>query len=690
MTKNAERSISKQWKATWREAKEFLLPVGETLLDFTRDVLPDVKDGIEDVTEWFEELDEEGKKNIIMLGGIAAAAGPVLSVVGGISSGVGGLIKITGGLSKVLGIAGGKGLLGRIGLMGITGGPVGLAIAGIGGLSYGIYELSKSMNQNTEDTLKSIESRKEEIESVDELIEQFVALQEKNKLSTDEMLRYMDVADELKEAKTEEAIEKLKDEQAELLEKSTLTNDEMRDFLELNEDVVEKSPSTASAISEQGNAYAEVLEELEKLNNAEKQRLIDDTYDAITAEMDKQKENLKEQKTLQQEIAAKELEREDALDRLSELSEQIKDKDLEIADIKKDLLTLTGNERLELAEKLLQEEEARKLLIDQKGMHDQIITGIDTTIAKKEKSLEETQKELNAFETLIGEYEAIILKQSGVNAEKGQGLKTVQKEIDELNKQKGKLDELKYSGELNTQEYQDQIGMIDSQIGKLEDAQKELRTMNELAGKTIYQDHNVTVKFYARYSGFKQGDSANIGLVGGGGHVRQYATGTDHHPGGIFLAGEEGFELGRLGNQWEMLGLGMYDRPSGYQVFTHDESKNIMKAFNPMPGYATGISPAGEADRIVSNLRNNPFNKLLALLGKQSNSSGQTNRSTKTAVDYTKDLLNATLQQNEILMQLLAKDINPIIDSRSLGKGLEPVITETQNRKQKVREKFGV
>src|SRR5690606_32449764 len=81
-----------------------------------------------------------------------------------------------------------------------------------------------------------------------------------------------------------------------------------------------------------------------------------------------------------------------------------------------------------------------------------------------------------------------------------------------------------------------------------------------------------------------------------------YAVGTSYHPGGPFIAGEEGFELGRIGNRWEMLSLGMYDRPSGYQVFTHDESKSILRALNNMPAYASGARPKGEASRVVSDL----------------------------------------------------------------------------------------
>ncbi|WP_186819715.1 hypothetical protein, partial [Halolactibacillus halophilus] len=116
---------------------------------------------------------------------------------------------------------------------------------------------------------------------------------------------------------------------------------------------------------------------------------------------------------------------------------------------------------------------------------------------------------------------------------------------------------------------------------------------------------------------------------------------------------------------------------AGYQVFTNEETKNIMKAFNSMPGYATGISPDGEADRIVNSLRNNSFNKLLALLGKQATVPNQSIRQTS-VIDYTKELLTATLEQNELLTAILSKDNHTYLD----GKQLEPVISSIQARKQ--------
>lgn len=55
---------------------------------------------------------------------------------------------------------------------------------------------------------------------------------------------------------------------------------------------------------------------------------------------------------------------------------------------------------------------------------------------------------------------------------------------------------------------------------------------------------------------------------------------------------------------------------------------------------------------------------------------------------YIKSLLTATLEQNQILMQLLAKNPNIVLNDRVLGTELEPIVTEIQNRNNKIKTDF--
>ncbi|WP_102707019.1 phage tail tape measure protein [Terribacillus saccharophilus] len=133
MINNAEQSLSQQWKSTWREAKDALLPLGQTLLEYARDVMPAVKEGIAGVTDWLSNMDDSTKKNILKFGAFVAAAGPVLMTLGSLVSSVAGVVTIAGSLSGAIAGAGGIGAA----LATFATGPVGITIAALAALTAG-------------------------------------------------------------------------------------------------------------------------------------------------------------------------------------------------------------------------------------------------------------------------------------------------------------------------------------------------------------------------------------------------------------------------------------------------------------------------------------------------------------------------------------------------------------------------
>ncbi|API92721.1 MULTISPECIES: phage tail tape measure protein [unclassified Virgibacillus] len=189
-----------------------------------------------------------------------------------------------------------------------------------------------------------------------------------------------------------------------------------------------------------------------------------------------------------------------------------------------------------------------------------------------------------------------------------------------------------------------------------------------------------------------------INFVGKGlSKLKFWAHGTppSGHPGGHAVLGDgkglnAGNELARLPNGKMFLSA---DRPTlypnlpkGTHVLPARETKRILKS---VPRYAQGTK---DWQSLVepSKLRNNEFMALLALNAKDSKTTVEvpTQTPSRNDKDYTKDLLDATLEQNNILMQILAKDNNVYLDSRSLGRGIEPTVTEIQKRNKRVRESF--
>lgn len=147
-----------------REFKDSLLPLGEALLDIGEDILPEVKEGVEDFADMMEDMDTETAKNVITFGALAAAAGPVIKTISGGISVYTKLSSVLGGTSKALGIfgssqaaaaaaagttstaVGASGLTGTLtGLLG-TCAPVAGGIALVGAGIYAIHEQGELMN----------------------------------------------------------------------------------------------------------------------------------------------------------------------------------------------------------------------------------------------------------------------------------------------------------------------------------------------------------------------------------------------------------------------------------------------------------------------------------------------------------------------------------------------------------------
>jgi TP901 family phage tail tape measure protein len=638
LTKEAETrygTTESQLVILWNRIKDVAITTGNALVPAVMDAIdaaePFIKQ-IESGAKKFSELDKEQQRTILKMIGLVAAVGPATFALGQLTIGIGGVMKIGGSLVDLFGRNGGAGLLGKIGMLApMATSPVGLAIAGAGALALGIYAVSEASKNSTQRIAESIESRQKEIDSTDKLIAQYEKLQKKNQLSTDEVLRYMDIVDELKNTKGEDAIKALTDEQAKLLEKSGLTNKEMEEFLGLNDKIIEKSPSAAKAISKQGNAYADTLDELKKLNDMERQRLTDQTYDAISNELSKQEKNLKRQVDLQKEIAEKEKYRTDVQKEILSNGKRNREIDLELVDLRGKLVNANIEERQEIDNKIKVLENEKSQIKTQNNLHQDTIDRIETQIKKKKKSLEETNRELKAFDGLLEDYAQQVLYEQGIVSEKGkanEALKQQQKEVDTA---RAKVQELFKNQKISSSEYKEQNKKLDEQQRKIDVAKQKLAQMNKVAGKTVYKDVNVSTKpsiqtinkelasgvrkqvsvFTALDGKYRSltdptAKTVNIRTVGGYHAEPGYATGTDYHPGGPFIAGEEGFELGRMGNRWEWLELGRYNKPAGYEVFTHGESRKIIQALNNMPAYASGARPTNEVNRVVSQLNNQP------------------------------------------------------------------------------------
>jgi TP901 family phage tail tape measure protein len=564
LTKEASeryKTTESQLKILWNRVKDVGITLGDSLIPIAMDALNTAEplfNSIERGAKAFSELDDETKKTIFTMAGYAVALGPVLKITGMFTSGIGSLISGTGTLIKNMREAKGTSALLGVGLRALTG-PVGLAITGITLLSGLFLKGRDAKKKYNEVTLEQVQATQKEVEETDKLITRFEELQHKNKLTTDEMLRFMDLQDELKQASTPEEIEKIEKKMTDLQKKSGLTNEEMTEFLDLNGQIIEQSPATEKAISDQGNAYAKNTEEIKKMNAEKAKALKVEAEQAIITQLQKEVE-------LRKKIS-------DATEKMNKTDTQMQKNKETIIRLNGEIATLE-NQIKEIGEASTGEEYNRLIVLKQqleeKKIALEIIKNQNIELGNQylaqQKIVEKTNKEVAELEKAKHKYEEIILATVGLNSEKGKGLDTLQREIQKLEDNKRKLKELHETGKLTTQEYNNQVGEINKQIDRLNDAKAELEYINEVAGKTVYK--KIEFSYSLKY--LSELEERLSRPVYKGVHIRQigpsiaaYAGGTDYHPyNGLALVGEEGPELVYL--------------PKGAQVFTAKETKQML------------------------------------------------------------------------------------------------------------------
>lgn len=118
------------------------ISIGNILIPMARDAM----DTIGPWVEKFSNLSEETKKTILVLGGLAAAVGPVLIVGGALISSVGTITTTIGAAATAIGAAGGvTAVLG--GAFAALTGPVGLTVLGIAAVGTAAVVVGKEMSE---------------------------------------------------------------------------------------------------------------------------------------------------------------------------------------------------------------------------------------------------------------------------------------------------------------------------------------------------------------------------------------------------------------------------------------------------------------------------------------------------------------------------------------------------------------
>ena len=543
---------------TQAELQNQLVELGDELRPIATDI---AEFGVKAVKA-FNDLEPEVQKNVIAAVGLAAAAGPVISGFGSLAVGASGVAKVVSPLIKLIGTGGL--VTSFAGLLN----PIGLTVAAVAGLTAVVGISVASYKKQNEVNIEALDAKQKEIEKTDQLIARYEELQSSNMLSNDEMLRFLDIQEQLKETSSVDKVAELKDEQNKLLEKSTLTNDQMNEFIGLNQDIIEMAPDTKRAISEEGIAFAENTTALKDLNAEKAKQLQADAYEQVITSLQNEKNLYQEQKDLIAEINSINSERQTTQTGIRDLNTEINEQSAILLNLENQKKDATGLEILNLDSQIQKHNQIKSdLQVQLESEKDKILT-LNDQESKRQDLLDSNREEIALAEAARFKYEEIILAQAGITSEKGRGLEAIATELSKLDQQKKKLQESLQSGKLNTDEYNNQNAKIDTQIGKLKNAKRELELVNDVAGQAVYKNVNVKVSPSVADLNRQLGAPLTryVSIITNKGPVAAYATGTKSAPGGMAWVGEEGPEL-------------MYV-PSGSRIIPNEESMKILENWN--------------------------------------------------------------------------------------------------------------
>ncbi|MGF9973554.1 phage tail tape measure protein [Bacillus velezensis] len=361
-------------------------------------------------------------------------------------------------------------------------GPAGWVITGLSLLAGALVGVKAGYDQMNTVSLEAAESKQKEIDSINSLTKEFDKLQNKTKLTADEFVYYLDLNDRIKTETDANSIKRMKEEQEELRKKSGLTNEEFNRYLDLNDKVIAKAPDTAAAISEQGNAAAKNTDALKRLNKekAEELRLELETQRAkAEANMSKY---IAEEARLKEKVNALTRERSDLEQQVSDQLQVVAAKESELAAAKE----AKDTARVAIAENELNLEQTKL-----QRLREQFSTNMEN-LSSKNQELQKTRENINQLDVVNQKMIDLELRQVGLNAKKGEGVRVIDKEIGRLQDAKANLKNNTTAADRKTDEYRKSVKAIDDEIanlrtarGRVADITSEAQRMNAALSKDI-------------------------------------------------------------------------------------------------------------------------------------------------------------------------------------------------------------
>lgn len=426
------------------------IEVGEDFLP----ILTDITRKVTDVLRSFDDMDMANGKSALAFAGVASAIGIALTAI----------VRLGTALSAFA----------------MT--PIGAAVIGVSLLGGAIASTLVYQKEMSEVTLENADAMTEQRDALAANIEAYDSLSAKSKLSSDELGRFVDINSQISKTADPNIIAQLRDEQDKLREKSGLTNEELDKLVQLNGDILEVVPESSVVLTDQGNVLLENTGKAKEYN-AQQAEMI-----RLELEAQKAKAEANMDEYLRNEIDLKKEINQLSKDKIA-FDEQERDQLAKLEGLRREYTTAKENDDWREQDRLQRtiEMEEGKLTSIKKQRAE--TAGL---IVEKSKELEKVQQQIGKLDEVNRKMIDIELKQVGINAKRGEEVRTLDNEIVKLQEKKRKLEETTPVAQRNTDEYRNARDAIQSQINNLNTAKSRVleitsaaQTMNYELGREI-------------------------------------------------------------------------------------------------------------------------------------------------------------------------------------------------------------